>query len=101
MNKVFVGNALDQLKKIHALSCKVNGLSEQGHQNKLLQLVRSHVDEIEMLYAKKDPHAIVETGDLLILCLELLIENQADCNAVIHKCFERYEKKLTQLLERK
>ncbi len=92
--------AIDRLKGIHGLSAQLNQQAGKDHQDKLLQLVRSHVDEIETLYAKKDAHAFIETGDLLVLCLELLVENQVDSNEIIAKCFDRYEKKLTSLLKK-
>ena len=55
-------------------------------------------EEIEKLADKKDPHYLIETGDLLILCFELLLEAGVDIDEVVLKCFERYEKKLGELI---
>lgn len=98
MSNVFAEKALKRLKDIHVLSQRVNKNVELSHQDKLLDMMRSHIDEIEMLFKKNDAHAIIETGDLLILCLELLVENNADCDQITQKCFERFESKLTSLI---
>ena len=91
--------ALVKIKKVHQLSALYNQRISVPHQKRLLSLMRKHVDEIEELFAQGDPHAIIETGDLIILCLELILERQASIDDVVNKCFERYTKKLSSLLK--
>ncbi|MEW5895197.1 MAG: hypothetical protein AB1650_05525 [Candidatus Omnitrophota bacterium] len=97
--KSLVINASNRLKEIHGLSLKFNKLVGKPHQERLLELMRKHVDEIEDLVQKNDPHYLIETGDLLILCFELLLEGGADMDEVMLKCFGRYERKLTGLIK--
>ena len=92
-------NALERIRGIHQLSQKFNETTGKPHQDCLLELMRKHVDEIEELSAQKDPHRFIETGDLLILCFELLLEGGSDIDGVTYKCFERYERKLTSLIK--
>ena len=60
----------------------------------LLELMCKHIEEIEQLKAKGDKHYVVETGDLIILCFEMLLENQASIDETLETCFKRYEDKL-------
>ncbi|HOK79957.1 MAG TPA: hypothetical protein PK303_07905 [bacterium] len=87
-------NALLKLKKIHNLSSFVNS---GNHRKKLLHLAKQHIIEIEYLYEKKDPHADIETGDLAVLCFEIILESNKNPDQVLEKCFLRYEKKLSEL----
>ncbi len=101
MNKnirVIKANALKRIKAIHCLSRKYNGKQKKAHEKKLLALMHKHVAEIKELWENKDKHFIIETGDLLILCFEMILENKASIDKVILQCFERYEKKLSQLI---
>ena len=91
--------ALKRIRGIHARSKEFNKRVGMPHQERLLDLMRKHIDEIETLARAGDPHYLVETGDLLILCYELLLESGASIDEVTLKCFERYEKKLKQLIE--
>ncbi|MCX7705744.1 MAG: hypothetical protein N2115_05750 [bacterium] len=90
--------ALERIRKIHNLSSIVNA---ENHREKLLQLARKHIDEIEQLYRKKSSHADIETGDLAILCFELILESGRNPGEVLEHCFDRYEKRLSQLLKEK
>jgi hypothetical protein len=56
------------------------------------------VDEIALLHKRRDAHYLIETGDLLILCLEILLENKKDVDKMIELCFGRYERKLNHLM---
>lgn len=99
MKKIVEKKALDRIKGIHQMSQKFNATVGKPHQERLLELMRKHVDEIEELAAAKDPHHLIEIGDLLILCFELLLEGKADIDEVILECFGRYERKLKGLIE--
>lgn len=99
MNKSVIGEAaLERIKKIHQLSRKFNAMVGKPHQKRLLELMRKHIDEIEGLAEGKDSHYLIETGDLFILCFELLLEGGADIDEVAEKCFGRYERKLGELI---
>lgn len=99
MGTVLKKKALERIKKVHQLSRVYNGPSKKKHLKKLLSLVREHAREITLLHKKKDQHYLVETGDLLILCLEILLEAGASIDAMTLRCCKRYEKKLTFLLK--
>lgn len=90
--------ALERIRKIHRLSSVVNS---ENHREKLLCLARKHIDEIEQLYKKNDSHADIETGDLAILCFELILESEKNPDAILEQCFTRYERKLHHLINKK
>ncbi|MCM8816894.1 MAG: hypothetical protein NC913_05215 [Candidatus Omnitrophica bacterium] len=90
--------SLERIKKIHLLSSRVNA---ENHREKLLHLARKHIDEIEQLYIKNNPHADIETGDLAVLCFELILESGKNLDEILENCFLRYERKLKQLLAEK
>jgi len=96
---VLSAQALDRIREIHRLSSRLNAMQGRPHRERLMDLVRHHVQEIDELAQRHDPHHIVETGDLLILCFELLLESGADIDAVTCRCFARYETKLTGLIQ--
>ncbi len=89
--------AQQRLKAIHALSQRYNEKEGVPHTQRLLELMRHHVVEIQELLALEDKHALVETGDLLILCVELLLEYGVSPDEMLNVCMGRYEKKLGEL----
>jgi hypothetical protein len=95
---VLLPGALERVKAIHQLSLKYNRLVGKPHQERLLELMRHHIEEIEELARGGDEHYLIETGDLLVLCCELLLEAGASVNGVTTVCFGRYEKKLQELI---
>ncbi len=99
MKKIMTPRALDRLKKIHGLSKKYNGPAQKKHSKKLLDLLKNHAKEIESLYLGSDPHYLTETGDLAVLCLEILIDNKRSIDETMGHCFDRYERKLKLLLK--
>ncbi|MCD4781518.1 MAG: hypothetical protein K8S27_13370 [Candidatus Omnitrophica bacterium] len=96
---VISSEALSELRYIHKLSLEYNKTVQVGHQERLLDLMRHHVDEIQELLSREDKHGLVETGDLLILCFELLLEHDASIDDILRQCFDRYKKKLTSLMD--
>ncbi len=98
-NNIIKEKALERIQDIHKLSSLYNEKVGKEHQERLLELMRKHIDEIEELFASKDKHALVETGDLIILCFEILLEHGASIDEIVEKCFGRYERKLGELLE--
>lgn len=80
-----------ELQSITELSAQKNG---KLHSEKLLEMISSHSEEISELYFAKNPHFAVETADLLILCLELLIEEGKDIDETIALALPRFYNKL-------
>lgn len=101
MSKSFTPFSKRHIKAIHRLSQHYNRLRHKKHPRVLLDLIKEHAQEIAQLYGKKDKHYVTETGDLLILCLELVKEAQADPDRLMEKCYERYYTKLKQLIEKR
>ncbi len=99
MQKTFTVFSRKNIKAIHELSLRYNGLKKKKHAQVLLELMDAHAKEIALLYKNKNKHYIIETGDLLILCLELIKEAQADADLIAEECYKRYYKKLNGLLE--
>ena len=84
-----------KLIEISKLSDKIN----KQDKNKILNLIKEHIKEIEELYKKSNEHWTIETADLIILCYELLILENKDIDEVFNKCLPRYDIKLKRLSE--
>ncbi|MBU1085889.1 MAG: hypothetical protein KKD05_00035 [Candidatus Omnitrophica bacterium] len=97
MEKSITSFAKQKIKSIHLLSQELNTLEKKEHMQVLLELMREHVQEIKELYQQKDKHYITETGDLLILCLEILKESDQDYDQIMNRCYERYINKISVL----
>ena len=65
----------------------------------MLELIYKHAQEINQLYQQKNKHYIIETGDLLVLCLELIKESKGNTDFILDKCYARYDHKLKFLIE--
>ena len=91
--------SLLRIKEFHKLSQIYNKKLDKNHQSRLFELMDEHVEEIKELAEKKDKHFLVETGDLIMLCFEVLIENGVSVDEILLKCFNRFETKLPRLLE--
>lgn len=90
--------AKKELDVIHGYSTSLNKLLKKNHTRVLLDLMQAHVKEIKQRYARGDKHFIIETGDLLILCFELIIEARHTPDIILSKCYRRYNKKLPELI---
>jgi hypothetical protein len=98
MKKFFFSKtAVEKITHIHRLSLKYNSSIRKPHVERLLELMDDHVKEIKELINQDNPHGAVENGDLLILCLELLVESGKDINEIFELCCRRYEQKLQAL----
>ncbi len=86
-----------RVQAIHVLSRKINGTDRDTHVQKLLEMMTHHTEEIPPLVSRNDPHALIETGDLIVLCLELLMEKGADPDQILDTACARFEKKLSEL----
>ncbi len=90
--------AYGRIRQIHRLSQEYNRLNGTPHDQRLLDMVRHHAEEIRDLHRQKDPHYLTETGDLIVLCCELLLEGRAPVDQTLLRCLERFEQKLTELI---
>jgi len=100
MPKSFTAFSKKHIKKIHRLSARYNKMRKKEHPEVLLELIKEHAQEIAQLYKNKDKHYVTETGDLLILCCELIKEARADADLIMEKCYRRYYRKLASLIEK-
>jgi len=92
-------DSLRRIEDIHKLSKLLNKKLRKHHKVRLLELMKEHVKEIEGLFRNGNKHYLTETGDLIILCFEMLLENKQSINETLLKCFKRYEKKLPKLIK--
>jgi len=83
----------DKLYQITNLSMKVNKNDKQ----KIMNMIKDHVEEIETLYNSNNDHWSIETADLIVLCYELLIMQDKDIDDVFSRCLPRFDKKLSML----
>jgi hypothetical protein len=82
------------VKDISLLSNKIN-----NHDNeKILVMMKNHVDEIIERYHDNDDHWSIETADLIVLCFELLLLGDKNIDEVFNMCLPRFDKKLGRLL---
>ena len=84
-----------KLLEITELSKKINKNDKQ----KILQMMKEHVYEIEELYNDKNEHWAIETADLIVLCYELLLMENEDIDEVFSRCLPRFDVKLKGLLK--
>lgn len=69
--------------------------------SKIIEMMQHHTREIKELFEKGDSHFAVETGDLIVLALELLMREGYDPDEVMSECYGRFDRKLTHLLREK
>ncbi|MDG6229326.1 MAG: hypothetical protein QCH96_05120 [Candidatus Thermoplasmatota archaeon] len=82
-----------KLKEITDLSCKINN----NDMDKILIMMKDHVEEITERYHAHDDHYSIETADLIVLCFELLLANGKNIDEVFNRCLPRFDTKLKQL----
>lgn len=99
MKKSLTKFATQEIHRIHGYSKKYNKLIGRNHTEALLNLIEQHVREIAYRFKGKDRHYILETGDLLILCFELLKESKTSPDLVLGRCYQRYYRKLPQMIK--
>jgi len=85
----------EKIQQITQLSLKVNNDDKQ----KILAMIKDHVEEIEELYNDCNDHWTVETADLIVLCYELLISENKDIDDIFTRCLTRFDKKLNMLVK--
>jgi NTP pyrophosphatase (non-canonical NTP hydrolase) len=79
----------EKINRLVSLSIK-KGNTDQT----FIDFIKHHAIEIEELFKAKNSHYAIETGDLIILCLEFLKYNNKDPNEILEKCYKRFENKL-------
>jgi len=84
----------DKLQQITELSRRVN-----NDKQKILDMMKEHVQEIQDLYNENNDHWAIETADLVVLSYELLIMEDMDIDDVFIRCLPRFDKKLAKLAE--
>lgn len=84
-----------KLGEIAELSRKINNNDNQ----KILEMMKSHIDEIEERYNNNDEHWAIEAADLIVLCYELLMMENKNIDEVFSKCIPRFDVKLKRLAE--
>jgi len=85
----------EKLQEITELSNKINKSDKQ----KILEMMKAHIEEIEERYYNNDEHWTIETADLIVLCYELLLLENKDIDEVFNKCLPRFDVKLKGLAE--
>lgn len=99
IRKSLTNFAKKELESIHNYSSRYNKLLRKNHSLALLELMAEHVDEIRQRHGKGDKHYLIETGDLLILCFELIKEAKSRPDVILSRCYGRYHKKLPGLIK--
>ena len=89
----------NELQAIHSSSRRLNRLVKKDHEQALLKMMQEHIKEIKARHAKGDEHYLIETGDLIVLCLELIKEAKASVDETLFKCYPRFHNKLQQLIK--
>jgi hypothetical protein len=83
----------EKLQQITELSSRVNSNNKQ----KILDMMKEHLEEIQDLYNRNNDHWAIETADLIVLCYELLIMEDKDIDDIFTRCLPRFDKKLVKL----
>ena len=86
----------EKIRHIVKLSNKLGNDS-----SKIIDMMRHHTEEIKKLHQKQDKHFAVETGDLIILCAQLLMMENYSIGSTIETCYTRFDKKLNELIAQK
>ena len=85
----------EKIKSILELSNKLGNNSD-----KIIEMMQHHTSEIKELHSNKHKHFAIETGDLIILAIQLLIMEGYSTEEIMNTCYGRFDKKLNQLLEK-
>ena len=91
--KILQQDFLTELENNSNISEKVNASNKQ----KILEMTKVHSEKITELYFLKDDHWVIETADLIILCFQLLLNENKDINSVFEKGIPRFYKKLDEI----
>lgn len=81
--------SIEKINNLVSLSIKKGNTSQT-----FIDFIKHHAIEIEELFKKQNPHFAIETGDLIILCMEFLKYNNKNPDEILEKCYKRFENKL-------
>ena len=84
----------EKIKYILELSNKLGNKPD-----KIIEMMQHHTSEIKELHDNKDKHFAVETGDLIILAVQLLMMEGYSTKEIMNICYDRFDKKLNELLK--
>jgi phosphoribosyl-ATP pyrophosphohydrolase len=90
--------AIEKIKKLNDISFKLNG-GRKETVSYTLESIKEHAEEISQLFSANNEHWAIETGDLMIHCMKMLLMNGFDLNEMFDKCRDRFESKITKLLK--
>ena len=99
VRKSLTAFAKKELNTIHGYSWQHNKLLNRDHSRALLDMMKEHVTEIKWRYGLDDKHYLVETGDLIIICLNLIKQSKQSPDRILNKCYGRFHKKLPSLIK--
>jgi|TARA_B100002003_G_C14047369_1_gene504499 hypothetical protein len=85
----------EKIKHILELSNKLG-----NNPDKIIEMMQHHTSEIKELHNNKDKHFAIETGDLIILAIQLLMMEGYSTKEIMNTCYNRFDKKLNGLLEK-
>jgi hypothetical protein len=83
----------EKIKHILELSNKLG-----NNPDKIIEMMQHHTSEIKELHNNKNKHFAVETGDLIILAIQLLMMEGYSTKEIMNTCYDRFDKKLNGLL---
>jgi len=86
----------NKIKDIIKLSDKLG-----NDPQKIIDMMQHHTEEIRELHQKQDKHFAVETGDLIVLCIQLLMMEGYSTKTIMETCYDRFDKKLNKLIMQK
>jgi len=90
--------AVDRIRKINKIGIELEG----GKEERMLYdlgSIKKHAEEINKLFSRDDEHWALETGDLMIHCMRMLLLHDFDLNSMFDKCCDRFEEKISKKLE--
>jgi len=92
--------AIEKINNLNEISFELNNGKEETMPY-TLESIKEHADEINQLFSANNEHWAVETGDLMIHCMKMLLMHGFDLNEMFDKCCKRFENKIYKLIKEK
>lgn len=92
--------AIEKIKELNELSFKLND-GRKETMSYTLESIKEHAEEINQLFLANNDHWAVETGDLMIHCMKMLLMYGFNLNEMFDKCCKRFENKISKLIKEK
>jgi len=99
MKKSLTGYAQKELQAVFRNSRRLNRMLKKDHARALLEMMAEHIGEITERHGNGDKHYLIETGDLIVLSLELIRYAKQSPDEVLSKCYPRFHNKISQLIK--